>query len=92
LAQSQLLIEAALHQRKVRVTLVTRAFCDKNSRRAQAQKSVDCRTDEERIRVHFHAGNVLYQVGLEQDRPPFDVESKEPQASKQQVLQALGVV
>jgi hypothetical protein len=59
-------LQPALSEHEIGVSLMARPLTDRDALRAQLEKCLCRCTHKNRIRIHFDAGNVFDEVGLEE--------------------------
>jgi hypothetical protein len=59
-------LQAALSEHEIGVSLMAGPFTDHDALRAQLEKCLGGCTHKKRIRIHFDAGDVFNEVGLEE--------------------------
>jgi hypothetical protein len=87
LAVPQLRFKAGLSGNEIRVSLVARSFRNNHGFRPEREENVGRGADQERVGVDFRSGDVLDQIGLEQDGFAAQLQPEQSQAVLDLLLQ-----
>jgi hypothetical protein len=91
-AMREMIPKTRLMQEQLRVAMMPGAFGNGNGSGSQLEKRLGRGTDQLGVSIHRFLGDVLHQVGLEQDGFPADVQVEEPEPLINQLVEFVGVL
>ena len=91
-AMREMIAKTRVMKEQIRVAMMTGAFSNGNGNSSQTQKRFGRGADQLSVSIHRSPGDVLHQVGLEQDGFPADVQLEEPEPLINQPVEFVGVL
>jgi hypothetical protein len=76
----ELIRNAAFEQNQVRIALVARALADEHLLSVEAPETLCRGGNKERVRIDVAPGNVIHQVGLQENGSSADIQAEQVQA------------
>ena len=92
MAMREMIAKTRVMEEQIRVAMMSGAFCNGNGSGSQSEKRLGRGTDQLGVSIHGFLGDVLHQVGLEQDGFPADVQVEEPEPLINQLVEFVGVL
>ena len=92
MAMREMIAKTRVMEEQIRVAMMPGAFSNSNGSGSQSEKRLGRGTDQLGVSIHGFLGDVLHQVGLEQDGFPADVQLEEPEPLINQLVEFVGVL
>ena len=92
MAMREMIAKTRVMEEQIRVAMMPGAFSNGNGSGSQTQKRFGRGANQLSVSIYGSPGDVLHQVGLEQDGFPADVEVEEPEPLINQLVEFVGVL
>src|SRR2546428_11558058 len=92
MAMREMIAKTRVMEEQIRVAMMPGAFSNGNGSGSQSEKRLGRGTDQLGVSIHGFLGDVLHQIGLEQDGFPADVQVEEPEPLINQLVEFVGVL
>ena len=91
-AMCEMVAKTRFLEEQLRIAMMAGAFSNSNGSGTKPQKSFRHSADQMSVSIHGSAGDVLHQVGLEQDGFPANVQIERPDSVINQLVEFVGVL
>ncbi len=92
IAMREMIAKTRVMKEQIRVAMMPGAFSNGNGSGSQSEERFGRGADQLGVSIHRFFGDVLHQVGLEQDGFPADVQIEEPEPLINQLVEFVGVL